>query len=324
MDVKCSNYLENHYFFNDNSHTMDASVFNKCEYEILLLIKEIANELDVKDLITLEVMPLQEGGLVRWLKARSYSDIMATLSLIISSVPIILSQIPKELDELQVEKTKLEIQLLKQQISEMDKNSKNNKELDIEKEVCNFVDSFSEKMIQNPIIRKRVSNYYKALSDYDKIKEVSYSSYDKYKKPLNTPKTVHKNEFQSFIFEAREITDIDENARIHIYAPSLVKGKHKWKGYYEKQGIVIDFSMLDKEFKESVEKGEIDFRNGSMIDGVLHTKIKFDEFDNEISRKYSILTVINKIDGDVFVETIQGKKYKQHKKFLENQVSFNF
>ncbi|MDG2941365.1 hypothetical protein [Exercitatus varius] len=324
MDIKCINYLENHYFFNDNSHTMDAHIFNKCEYEILLIIREIAAELGVKDIITLEILPLEDGGLVRWLKARSYSDIIATLTLIVAIIPIVLSQFPSELEKLEVEKAKLEIQLLKKQLSDLDEKIKEQPEVDVVEKVTELVESSSQYIMQNPLIRKRISNYYKSLVDYEKITKVSYISYDKNKDLINSPKFVHKDNFLSFIFEAKEILDIDENARIHIYSPSLVKGKHKWKGYYEKAGIVIDFSMLDKDFKKSVENGEVDFRNGSMIDGVLQTKIKFDEFDNEVSRTYSIITVLNKIDGNVFIETKQGKKYREHKKFLENQGTFEF
>lgn len=324
MDVKCINYLENHYFFNDNSHTMDAHVFNKCEYELLLLIKDIATELEIQDLITIEIMPLENGGLIRWLKARSYADIVATLAFISGLIPNILSLTPSELEKLEAEKIKLELQILKKQLNEMDEKAKKDPELSIKEEVSKLIEPASNKIVENPIIRKRISNYYKVLSNYEKVTKISYTSFDENKVPFDVPRVVHKNDFSLFIFEPKEITLIDENARIHIYQPNLVKGRYKWKGFYEKEKIVIDFSMSDKNFKKAVENREFDFRNGSMIDAVLQTKIKFDEFDNEVSRSYSITTVINKIDGEIQIETEQGKKYKEHKKFLENQRTFNF
>lgn len=36
------NTIELHYWFNDDSHTMNAVVFNKCEYEFLGIAKVIA------------------------------------------------------------------------------------------------------------------------------------------------------------------------------------------------------------------------------------------------------------------------------------------
>ena len=39
------NTIELHYWFNDESHTMNAIVLNKCEYEFLGIAKEIAQTL---------------------------------------------------------------------------------------------------------------------------------------------------------------------------------------------------------------------------------------------------------------------------------------
>lgn len=41
------NTIELHYWFNDDSHAMDAVVFNRCEYEFLGIAKEIAQKLKV-------------------------------------------------------------------------------------------------------------------------------------------------------------------------------------------------------------------------------------------------------------------------------------
>ena len=56
-----TNKLELHYWFNDNSHSMDACILNNCERELLGLIVEVANILNVE--IIIESEALGEGGL---------------------------------------------------------------------------------------------------------------------------------------------------------------------------------------------------------------------------------------------------------------------
>ena len=55
------NTIELHYWFTDESHTMNAIVLNKCEYEFLGIAKEIAQTLKVD--LEIETEPLGEGGL---------------------------------------------------------------------------------------------------------------------------------------------------------------------------------------------------------------------------------------------------------------------
>ncbi len=66
MSILRGNTIELHYWFNDNSHTMNAIVFNKCEYEFLGIAKEISQKLKVD--VEIETEPLGEGGLRSWFK----------------------------------------------------------------------------------------------------------------------------------------------------------------------------------------------------------------------------------------------------------------
>src|SRR5690606_19126219 len=66
------NTLEIHYWFRDGSHTMDAFIENKCEHELLGLIREIANYYSFE--IDVETEPLGEGGLRRWLRIISKGE----------------------------------------------------------------------------------------------------------------------------------------------------------------------------------------------------------------------------------------------------------
>lgn len=67
-----ANTLELHYWFNDQTHTMDAFVQNKCERELLAIIGEIAKVFEVE--IEIETIPLAEGGLIRWFKLLLKND----------------------------------------------------------------------------------------------------------------------------------------------------------------------------------------------------------------------------------------------------------
>jgi hypothetical protein len=56
-----NNILEIHYWLEENSHLMDASVENKCNYEVLGIINEIAKLVSIN--VIIETEPLGEGGL---------------------------------------------------------------------------------------------------------------------------------------------------------------------------------------------------------------------------------------------------------------------
>ena len=67
-----ANTLELHYWFNDNTHTMDAFIQNKCERDFLDIINEVAKTFDIA--IIVETEPLSEGGIKRWFKVISKNE----------------------------------------------------------------------------------------------------------------------------------------------------------------------------------------------------------------------------------------------------------
>lgn len=76
-----ANTIEIHYWLKDGSHSMDANVFNKCEYELLGIIKEISSALKVQ--IEIETMPLGQGGLKAWLKCHEIKGNQVFLSVVL-------------------------------------------------------------------------------------------------------------------------------------------------------------------------------------------------------------------------------------------------
>lgn len=215
----------------------------------------------------------------------------------------------------------MELEILKRQLNDLDEQATQDNIDGIYDQISILEESFYDILSQNILIKKHLSNLYRHLLDYQKVTHISYTHYDINFKAVTPTREVERHYFPYFLIESDVFYEYDENARIHIYAPNLVKGKHKWRGFYEKENIVIDFNMADIDFKKEVEDGLIDFRNGSIIDAVLRQKIKFDESGNETSRAYSVVTVLQKFDGEVFTETKQGKEFKDRKKFMENQMS---
>jgi len=56
-----SNKIELHYYFSDESHSMNALVRNKCEHNLLGILKEISTVLNAR--LKVESEAYTEGGL---------------------------------------------------------------------------------------------------------------------------------------------------------------------------------------------------------------------------------------------------------------------
>ena len=104
--IEKSNRLQFHYYFKDNSHTIDSIVRNECEKEILLIYKEIASTLGLE--LNLESLPTEEGGFKETWKFLGKNSVQ--ISLIVSVSALIISRFPvenKELTKLQIENLQL-------------------------------------------------------------------------------------------------------------------------------------------------------------------------------------------------------------------------
>ncbi|WP_042722097.1 hypothetical protein [Flavobacterium sp. B17] len=96
LELDFSNYnkLEIHYWLRNNIHSIDAFTENKCSYEILNIIREIAklNELE----ILIETEALGEGGVKKWLKIVSKDENKkgTITSAVIIAIVVAILQIP--------------------------------------------------------------------------------------------------------------------------------------------------------------------------------------------------------------------------------------
>ena len=306
MPILNKNTIELHYWFNDDSHTMNAIVFNKCEYEFLGIVKEIAQKLKIE--LDVETEPLQEGGLRSWFKFSSKDKntlkVGVMLYLVTNVFGTPLTTTIEELTRMAIQSVfeSEEVKLLKEQkqIAEL--------KYDIAK-----IEAETEKLAQSideNIVKKKRSNYYESLSTYNKIKKVSVSITDSTKSNSYYQKEVNKNEFSNYIMTSDDTEpDNDENAIIEIISPVLKKGKYKWTGIYN--GDAITFKMKSNEFKTLVQTGQIQFKNGSSIDCHLVTNKKINAEGEVYVSSYEVVLVNNYFENDKPVETPEGRRKRQ-------------
>ncbi|WOG27643.1 hypothetical protein [Endozoicomonas sp. 8E] len=303
--------LELHYYFNDESHSMDAFVRNKCETEILAVIKEVAETLEIK--IRVESEAHKEGGLRDIWKFTG--DNNAQIALVVSVVALILSQVPKtdsETEKLQKELLQLSIQEKKLQIEKLKKEIKENELSDNAVEAAKKITNKSYKVIA------RKSNFYKKLSHYDKVSNLGVSSLDHDGLNVGCQEIIPKSKFKRFILASNNLpTHTDENASVEIIAPVLKESNAHWKGLYKDEPI--SFSMQDKEFKEAVLNKSVSFQHGSTIVCVLKIRRKLDEAGEITVTGHAVDTVLEKIEKGVSKETTQGRQYRYARKMQDSQ-----
>ncbi len=308
------NKLKLHYYFdeNDHSHTMDAFIRNRCEFELLQIYNELQRELGIE--VKLETEAFEEGGLTEFWTFLAENAIQITLILtgisqVISRIPLRKTKLERKDLQLSVEERELNIRALKKGLQENDDKSS------ITIENINLI------IDTNPKILKHLSNYYKQLYNYPKVKKISTTRLKENKEKAEEPIEIQRTDFDKFIIESDELEPIiDENATIEIISPVLKKGKYKWKGIYEKAQGAIDFFMRDKEFKQSVIAEGVEFRNGTFIDCVLEISRKINEVGEIFNSSYAVVTVLKKHFENIVIETPQGKKYRREKEAEKSQL----
>ncbi|MCH3882990.1 MULTISPECIES: hypothetical protein [Tenacibaculum] len=308
------NKLELHYFLKDHSHSIDAFVKNGCERDLLLILKELTEKLDIN--INIESEVYLEGGFKEIWKFLGKNN--NQLALIVSILALIIATVPKEnkkLTELEIENFELDNQMKRLQIKKLEE------ELNQEQ-----IEKLAEKIVpifnQNYKVLWYKSNFYKKLVTYSKVKEISVTQLDKNNQPLKKEEPISKTDFYKFILNSNEFTpEINDEAVINIISPVLLKGKFKWKGFYENE--IITFYMKDEIFKSSVRNNEIEFTNGTSIKCVLKQKRIINEFGLIKTKSCDVLLVLEVMKKSERVTTEQGKKYKRNKSDLKNQTKLD-
>jgi hypothetical protein len=303
--------FEFHYYLNDDSHSMDALIQNKCEAEILAIAYEAIVSLELS--LTINSEALREGGLREiWTVIGKNS---AQIALVISVITLVLSQVPKknsELEDLQKEEARLSIEEKKLTIEKLKKDLG-------KKEVSqNSILSGVKIVNHNYKIVTRKSNLYKLLENYQKVTKIGVSTLDIKNQLISKEQIVDRELFSRFILASNNLKPvIVEDAIIEIVSPVIKDRKAKWKGIY--QGKMISFSMDDKEFKREVLSKNVSFTNGAGIICVLKIYKKLNEVGEVVTSGYSVDTVLENQNSDISLETKQGKTYRFVKKQKEGQ-----
>ncbi len=300
--------FEIHYHLQNKSHSIDALVRNKCEAEFLAIAYEIISQFELG--ITLEAEAWSEGGLRdRW-KTLSFTDKIASVTLLVTVLATVMSRVPVS-DPLQDTKNCLEIEKLRQELSQ-----------DVISQTV--IDSCAEYIQKSPKIRTRRSNFYKHLRHNEKVYKIGFSSLDEDSAPITDEKTVLRPDFPKFILLSNKLpVEIIEDAQIEIVAPVLREGNAKWKGIYI-EPTPISFEMNDREFKQAVLAKQISFKNGDIILCVLEIHREVNEVGELATPKYAVQTVLDKIENGVRKETASSKKYRRELEAKKAQTSMDF
>lgn len=300
--------FEIHYHLQNESHSIDALVRNKCEAEFLAIAYEIISQFELG--VALEAEAWSEGGLRdRW-KTLSFTDKIASVTLLVTVLGIVLSRVPIS-DPLQDTKDCLEIEKLRRELSQ-----------DVISQTV--IDSCAEYIQKSPKVRTRRSNFYKYLNNNEKVDKIGFSSLDEDGTPITDEKAVPRSDFPKFILLSNKLpVEIIEDAQIEIVAPVLREGNAKWKGIYI-EPTPISFEMNDREFKEAVLAKQISFKNGDIILCVLEINREVNEVGELATPKYAVQTVLEKIENGVRKETASGKKYRRELEAKKAQSSMDF
>src|SRR5699024_10270951 len=306
--MEVASKFEIHYYLNDNSHSMDAFVRNKCELEFLETAKEVSRIFGIH--LVLESQAIEEGGIREIWKA--VGDNGAQIAILLTIIQILYSFVPatdSDLIDLQKEDLRLSIQERQLRIKNA-KESPNDKTLNEAAEVVNS---------SYKVIRKK-SNFYETLKKCDKVYQAGFSTLDENNCRIDTEKIIERKSFSKFVIKESKLpVETNESATIDIISPVIKEGKSKWKVIYNEKHIY--FAMDDEIFKRYVLGKRVSFKNGSRIVCVLKIHRKLDEAGEVKITGYSVDTVLEVSDGENLKETLGGKTHKQAKEMRDNQGS---
>jgi hypothetical protein len=189
--------IELHYWFVDDSHTMDAFIENRCEIEFLKLIDAIAKGFGADILIETEA--LGEGGLRKWFRiskttknrrpiisAAVISAIATTL--IVTPLGTGITKVAEHaVEKIFEDKEEKEIELEGKRLD----NEKKKAEIENIKADTHLK---QQQLHKAPAVAKRRSNFYEGLAKYPKLQRISFSVKDE-NRTSTVEYTVNKGSF---------------------------------------------------------------------------------------------------------------------------------
>jgi len=298
--------LQIHYWFSDKSHTMDALVHNKCERELLELIKAIAVVCGAD--IKLETEPSAKGGLKSWITLVAKSEKKtppAKITLVTLLVNAVLAT-PMHTSVSRLADLLADNMFADKEITEEQKEQFRLDIAHLKSEAAGRIQALD----QSNLIKKRRSNFYDVLSKYKKIKSISVVMTDSSRKPISEEQMMTREGFKSFILKSDQLEPLlFENVPIEIISPVLARGKYKWKGIYN--GAPISFSMKSDDFLSQVQSGKVEFKSGTTINCTLEIEKKINSEGLEKITSYNIIRVGSFSENGKSADTAEVKQQKQ-------------
>jgi hypothetical protein len=277
-----------HYYFDDESHSMNAFVRNRAEKDLLEALKRILELTDTASEIETEAF--NEGGLIE------------TLSIILTSATAVIAFLSPSINEIlkfHFTKSKTDNAIKEETLKSL-KLDNSTKELDYETKFT--------KALEDKLVKKHVSNYYSRIIGYEKVEKVGFKNLSIKADELVIP----RSKFKDFILIDDKTVTEDDDAEIEIISPVLKEGSFNWRGTYKEQRI--DFSMGDAKFKTEVTHGQHQFASGLLMNCQLQITSTFDEFGDEKRRSYSVRKVyaIKESGSNSYTLRPLGYKKKEH------------
>ncbi|MDF2448527.1 MAG: hypothetical protein K0R26_1031 [Bacteroidota bacterium] len=328
--------LELHYFFDDDTHTIDAFVRNKCEAEVLAIAKEVISTYTEEEIIIQNEIP-EEGGFTEVLTFFTVNKdaIIAAgglLSLIVSTITLVLSRRPpihpSQLKYIQAQDGLIpdQAKLVEAQTkvaesqAEINELSKTKLKLEIGKlnaeQIEKLAEQYAKEMNSKITVIQRKSNFYKQLQSSDKITKVKATSYNG-QNTVTDPKPIDRVDFPLYILNTNKLhKEKDEDAILEITSPVITQKKSmKWRGIYKDQPI--SFKMKDKVFKQSVANGQVNLHENYLVKCLLHFVPELKEDGTVENKDYSVSLVKGEVTEKEVIETMQGRMHRLKRERLE-------
>ena len=222
LTQRLANKVEVHYFFRDNSHSMDAYVKHGCEDNLLKLIESLISFLDAD--LKVESEPYKEGGLRQIWKFVGVNQNAVAITIVVNVLTLLLSRVPpsptstkSKLEILQEKNTELEIRQRELDLKEKEEHSNIKDELlkerkkiidSLEKQIqsgtktVNFqkdLDKITNLINSNRNVAEHRSNFFRILNNYEKVTQFSSAILTEDNKEIYKPHFIKKQDFKKFI-----------------------------------------------------------------------------------------------------------------------------
>lgn len=292
-------YLRLHYhLLDENSHSIDARVFNDCECQLLNALDALKGYIGDFPVI---VTPVKEGSLVSELGIPTVSS--SSEGLFVALITALTTRNSRNLDEMLkradvIDRIKAGDYSMEEALAIVDTDKK------MKKAISKFFES-AERDATISSIEASVNNPVSNLFQSSKIERSEF-------KHQIVLETTHE-----------ESNDI-EGTTIAILSPVLQKGFSKpWYGYFS--GSLIKFKVEDNDFLNQVYNNEVKFGSATTIKCKLRIRKQITTIEGDLKPKedpeYIVMDVYEWVDDEHY--QTPTKRYKR-KKEEEKQLTMSF